>query len=416
MSDSTKPHRDDQMDRYARGELAAAEAREVAQESLADPELFENLTYSALAKTAMATRLAGEQAKLPLSSANVVRFPRKARVFVAGVAAAAAIVSVSLYLLRPSFLGRNQSHETAARQRVKPALAFSADPGQPVLLASGLQPESARPGGAPVFRSPEPTSRSPRAAGSIVSIEDGQASVDLGSLDGLAKGTELRVFRDEQFTQPIGRLIVTMVFRERARGRIPAGQKIPANSRVRAPDTVFLAALLQQVDALSDRGDSAAARAIAEKAAGLAQTADVPPSLRRKALERLAQLEYQAGALEAAERHYQSAVDSLNAEPQASVEEQAVALNNLAVLHLLRGDYGGAEAPLHQAASKSLKTDSTYGRTLNNAGVLAELRGDRQKAETLYASALRAFAAIQDSSPQERSAVETNLARLRSSR
>jgi Flp pilus assembly protein TadD len=100
----------------------------------------------------------------------------------------------------------------------------------------------------------------------------------------------------------------------------------------------------------------------------------------------------------------------------ASVQEQSVAFNNLAVLHLLRGDYAGAEPPLAQAVSKSLKTDSMYGRSLNNLGVLAELRGDRQKAEALYADAQRAFAGIRDSSPQERSAVETNLARIRSSR
>ncbi len=176
-----------------------------------------------------------------------------------------------------------------------------------------------------------------------------------------------------------------------------------------------MGALFQQVDALSDR-DSAAARAMAVKAAEWARTANVPPGDRRKALERLAKLEYQAGALEAAEQHYQSAVDSLNSEPPASIQEQSAAFNNLAVLHLLRGDYDGAQAPLIEAVSKSLKTESMYGRSLNNLGVLAELRGDRRKAEELYADALRAFAGIQDTNSQERGAVETNLARLRSSR
>lgn len=416
MSDSTKPEREDQMGRYARGELTPTEARELAQESLANPELFEDLTYSALAKTAVAARPAGDQARPRGSGAKVVRFPIKARIYVAGAAAAAAILLVSLYSLGPSLLRQHPSHEAAARPRIEPALALSAKPGQPVLLASGLQPEPARPGGAPVFRGTERESRPPRPDGSIVSVEDGLAVIDLGSLDGLAKGTELRIFPDEQFTQPIGSLIVTTVFRERARGRILTGQKIPANSRVQAPALVYLSALLEQADALSHRGDWAAAGAMAEKAAGWAQTAKVPAGQARKTFERLAQLDYQAGKLEAAEKRYQSAIDNLNAAPPASLEEQAVTYNNLAVLHLLRGDYEGAEAALNQAASKSLNTDSMYGRTLNNLGVLAELRGDRQKAEGLYADARRAFAGIQASSPQERSAVDTNLARIRSLR
>jgi hypothetical protein len=422
MSDSTKPHLEDQIDRFVRNELTPAEARELAQKSLDEPGLFEDLTFSALANAALADPSVAEQLKAPDAGAKVVRFPRKARVSVSAVAAAAAVVVVSLYSLRSSFLrenrpaSRHQSGETAPFRRLTPALVFSAKPGQPVLLASGLQPQRARSDVAPVFRSPEPNSRPPRPAGSIVSIEDGLATMDLGSLDGLAKGTELRVFRDERFTQPIGRLIVTTVFREHARGRIAVGQEIPVNSPVRAPAAVYLGALWQQVDALSDRGDSDAARAVAEKAVESTQTANIRPGDARKAFERLAGLEYQAGSLPAAEKYYQSAVDTLNAEPLASTQEQSVALNNLALLHLLRGDYDGAATPLNQAVSKSPKTDSMYGRCLNNLGVLAELRGDRRKAEALYADALRVFAGIPDFSPQERSAVDTNLARLRNSR
>lgn len=423
MTDSTQPHLEDAIDRYVRNELSAAEARALAQESLGDPELFEDLTFSALAKAALATRSVGEQLERPAPKAKVVRFPPKARIFVVGVAAAAAIVLVSLYSLRPSFLrqnqptvAENQSHRTAPAPPLMPALAFSAKPGQPVLLASGLQPDPAHREGAPVFRSLEPDSRFPKPAGSIVSIEDGVATIDLGSLDGLAKGSELRVFRDERSTQPIGRLMVTTVFRERARGRVLAGQEIQVNNPVRVASTAHLGALLQQVDALSGRGDPDAARTVAEKAVRWADTANVPPTERRKALERLAALEYQAGSLQAAEKHYQSAVDTLESEPLASFRKHLVALNNLAVLHLLRGDYDGAEAPLSQAVSKSPTTDSVLGRSMNNLGVLAELRGDRQKAEAFYTDALRAFAAIPDSSEQERAVVETNLARVRSSR
>jgi hypothetical protein len=401
MTDSTKPNLDDRIDRYARGELAAAEARELAQQSLDDPELFEELTFSALAKTALSAR--------SVAGSKVVRFPRKARFVVAGAVAAAAVVLVSLYLSPPNqrSLAPNQSHETAVASSLKPALGFSANPGQPVLLASELETEPVRREGNPIFRGPEAANRSPQPAGAIVSIEDGLATINLGSLDGLAKGIELQVFRDER---SIGRLMVTTIFRERARGRILAGQEIQIHDQVRVAGVVHLGALLDQVDALSGRGDPGAARTMAEKAVAWAESANVPPGEKRKALERLAALEYRAGSLQAAERHYQSAADT---ESAASFDERSVALNNLAVLHMLRGDYDGADAPLSQAVSTSPKPGIAYGRSVNNLGVLAELRGDRRKAEALYADALRAFAAVADSPAQERQVVETNLARIK---
>jgi hypothetical protein len=413
MTDSTRPNLtdpnlDDRIDRYVRRELTAAEGRELAQESLDSPELFEELTFSALAKGALSSR--------SVRGGRIFRFPPKGRFVVAGAMAAAAVVLVSLYLVRPSFLRPNQqSHETAAISHPRPALG-SANPGQPVLLASSLQPEPGRPG-TPVFRSLEPAGRSPQPAGEIVAIEDGLAAIDLGSLDGLAKGSELRVFRDRQSTQPIGRLAVTTVFRERARGRMLEGQEIQAHNQVRVADAAHLGALLEQVEALSSRGDSDAARKMAEKAAGFAESANIPPvemrKARRKALVRLATLDYQAGALEAAEMHYRSAVESLNQEPAAPVQEQAAAFSNLGVLRLLNGNYDGAEAPLSQAVSKSPKTDIVYGRSVNNLAVLAELRGDRRKAEALYADAQHALAGVADSPAEERRVVEVNLARIR---
>ena len=165
---------------------------------------------------------------------------------------------------------------------------------------------------------------------------------------------------------------MTTVFRERARGRLLTGRAI-ANDRVRV-------------------GDAAQ---------------------RRQTWERLAALEYQAGSVQAAEKHYQAVVESLNEEPAASRREQAGAFNNLAVLRLLTGNYDGAEAPLNQAVSISPKTDIVYARSVNNLAVLAEMRGDRRKAEALYADAQRAFAGLADSPAQDRRAVETNLARIR---
>jgi Flp pilus assembly protein TadD len=400
MSDPAGPHVEDRVDRYVRGELTAPEARDLAQQSLDDPELFENLTYAAVAKAGLAG-----------SSPKVVRFPRKARVWAAVAAGAAAIVLVSLYSLKDRPPGvQNQPHESPSPSHLKPALAFSAQPGQPALLASALEPPPARREGAPVFRSPEPESRPPQQVGSIIAIEDGFATINLGALDGLAKGSELPVFRDERSTQPIGRLVVTTVFRERARGQIPAGQAIQVKDQVRVAASAYLGALLERVDVLSGRGETDAARRIAENAVRWTETANVPTGDRGKALERLAALEYQSGSLQAAETHYQSAVNIWNAASPASSREQSAALNALAVLHLLRGDYDGAEAPLRQALSQS-----AYAPSMNNLGALAELRGDRRKAEGFYRDALHAFESIPDSSGQERRIVEANLARVRSS-
>ncbi len=282
MSDSTKPHLDDRIDRYVRNELTAAEARELAQKSLDDPKLFEDLTSSALANAALSSKSVRQQLQRTDSDKKVIRFPRKARVLIAGAAAAAALVLISFYALRSSAprqnrppIAQNQPRETAA-PRFKPALAVSAKPGQPLLLASNLQPALARPERTPIFRSPEPDSRSPQSTGSIVSIEDGLAALNLGSLDGLIKGSELQVFRDAHSTKPLGRLIVTTVFRERARGRV-AGPQIQVHNQVRVPAAAYLGALFQQVEALSGRGNPSAARMAAEKAVAWAHTANVPP-------------------------------------------------------------------------------------------------------------------------------------------
>jgi Flp pilus assembly protein TadD len=369
---------DDRMDRYVRRELTSAEARELAQKSLDDSDLFEDLTASALVTAALAR-----------PPAKVVRFPRKTRFVIAGAAAAAAVALISLYSLRPSSSPSHQSHETAASIQPKPSLVFPADPGQPILLASGLDLAPAGRDHAPVFRSPQADSRSPRPTGSIVSIEDGLATINLGSLDGLGKGSQVQVFRDDK---SVGTLTVTAVFRERARAQTLSG-RIQVNDQVRPPAAAYLDALLQQADASYARGDLDGARKTAEKAAEWAETA----SPRAAGLERLAKLEYQLGSLPAAEKHYQSAGDSV------------AALNNLAVLRMLRGDYEGAQAPLSRAVST--KTDPEYVRSANNLGVLAELRGDRRKAEQFYADALNALTSAPDS--PERRALETNLARVR---
>ena len=331
----------DRIDRYVRGELRPEEARALAQASLDSPALFDELTDAALAKAALNPRT--------VRTASVLRTWRKTAVVTGGLVAAAVLVLISL------------PHRPSRREpNVKPVLDLGSNAGQPVLLASGLHPANA-----PVFRGGEPDGRAPQAAGVIVSIEDGSANINLGSLDGLAKGSEIQVFRG---SNTVGRLQVTTVFRDRARASVMEGKQLRPKDEVHVGGADHLNALLQQVDAAFNRGDPETAIKLAEEAVRWGESAAVPP-----------------GAL-------------------------AVSWNQLAVLQMLRGEYDGAESHLLRAASATSKTDPVYGQIQNNLGVLAELRGDRDKAAARYNDALRA------NSGDQRQIVERNLLRVRGSR
>lgn len=331
----------DRIDRYVRGELSPQEARTLAQASLDSPELFGELTDAALAKAALNPRT--------VRTANVLRTWRKTAVLAGGLAAAAVLVWIAL------------PHPPSRRApNVKPVLELSSDASQPVLLATGLHPANA-----PVFRSGEPESRAPQVAGSIVSTEDGRANLDLGSLDGLAKGSELQVFRG---SGTVGRLQVTTVFRDRASASVMAGQQLRPKDEVRVGSADHLNALLQQVDAAFNRGNPNTAIKLADEAVQWGESAAVPP-----------------GAM-------------------------AVSWNQLAVLEMLRGEPAGAESHLLRAASAISRSDPVYSQVQNNLGVLAELRGEPEKAAASYYNALGASPA------EQRQTVERNLARLRGSR
>lgn len=332
---------EDRVDRYRRGELTPAEARQLAQESLESPELFDELACSALAKAAVAPPPAATR--------------RRSRFLLPGSIAAAIAAFLALYWFRavPS---------KPARPPMQPSLASSAAPGQPILLASDLEPQPGQ-DASPVFRGVETAARAPRPEGAILAIEDGEATVDLGSLDGIAKGTALEVMRGPA---PSARVIVTTVFRERARGRIEGG------------------------------------------GASLRQRVRVPAAVYANALAALAAIEYRGGAHPAAEAHYQAAADALSAAPETAANQLPSVLNNLAVLRILRGDHAAAEANLTTALAKSPASDIVHARAANNLGVLAELRGDRQRAASLYQDAIRSPAG-------EQSIIGKNLARVKPS-
>lgn len=331
----------DPVDRYMRGELSPQEERALAQASLDSPALFDELTGAALAKAALNPRT--------VRTANVIRIRRKTAVIAGGLAAVAAFVLISLPHL-PSTRGPN----------LKPVLERSTNADHPVLLANGLHSANA-----PAFRGGEPDSRAPQAAGSIVSIEDGSANINLGSLDGLAKGSDLQVFRG---SKQVGRLQVTTVFRDRARASLIESTQLRPRDEVHVGGADHLGALLQQVDVAFNRGDPDAAIKLAEDAIRWGESAALSP-----------------GAM-------------------------AEAWNQLAVLRMLRGEYGAAESRLLRAASAASRTDPVYGQIQNNLGVLAELRGDRDKAAASYNDAMGV------SPGDQRQTVERNLARVRGSR
>jgi len=276
------------LDSFARGELSPAESRDLAQQALGDHDLFDELISTGIARRGLA---ACGRKRIP--------WPR-----IAIFLAAAAAVIVGVVLLLPQ---RNSD-------RPKPGVAMAAAP--PILLARSGASNPA------TFRGADTESRESRATGSIGSIADGIATIDLGSLDGLAKNAEVDVIRGGQ---AIGHLKLTTVFRDHSRGEIVSGASIGVNDRIRVPPSGRLRAILDQIDATLARGE-------AEKAMIIAQ-----------------------------------------------------------------------QSPL-----ESFDADLSSEEDLNNAGVIAELHGDRTKARELYGRALQT-----KTSGQDRQAIEKNLGRLR---
>jgi Tfp pilus assembly protein PilF len=107
----------------------------------------------------------------------------------------------------------------------------------------------------------------------------------------------------------------------------------------------------------------------------------------RTLLERLASLDYQAGAIDAAREHFEAAANNFYAPPAANPSEQAATLNNLGALYLLRGDPQSAAKPLNQAASQTGTDPDLRSEILNNLGVLSEMNGDLAKARDYYSRA-----------------------------
>lgn len=229
---------EENVDRFARGDLSPAESRELGREALQTPELFEELTYASVAKR---TLFSG-------------RRPSKSRVRVVwlAMAAAIAIAVVSLGVMRL----------TRSRPVLEPGTSTSAavaTSSQPVLLARKTDSN-------PIYRSSQRQSRLPRATGSVTSIADGTMTVDVGSLDGLTKNASVDIFRDGR---KIGSIQLATIFRERARAEAPRGIQIHLNDQVHVPPPLYLRAVLDQMQVLLAQGDTARGRQLANQAAAV---------------------------------------------------------------------------------------------------------------------------------------------------
>lgn len=401
MMEPTQRQFEDKLARFARGELSPAEARELAQESLESPAWFEELTSTALAKTAVRS--------LPAPAEPVPSAWWRSPFLLVSAAAIVVGVFILPYLSRIS-QKQNDSSQIAnspgprAGVLPSPTLVFNPGSTQPVLLAADLQIAASSPA-TKIFRGERETIRPPRQIGSILSLEDGLATIDLGSTDGLSKGSELAVYRDHTLKHPVGSLRISTVFREQARGEARE-QGLKTEYAVRVSDLAHLEALLEQADGLQARGDLGGARLVATNATSWVKTAKVPLSAKANALKVLASLDYQAGDAGAAETHYRAALELLRADPHASPNDLYAVKNDLLALAMLRGDYASAQKLLDAIPShQNLGADY-----LNNLGVLAEEHGNRQQAESSYR---RALEALPQSSSTARKVVEANLTRVK---
>jgi hypothetical protein len=302
---------DDRFGRYVHRELAPAEARQLARKSLDDPELFDELTYAAVASKAVAAARSRD---------NRVRSWRPRRLIAAG-ALAAAVVLASLYALRlrtPADIAPSAVHAT-----LDPARGAR----DPVFLAADLP---SGPDEQQVFRGVEAeAARPPKSSGAIVSLDGGIAVIDAGAVDGLTGGTALDVYRDGAI---VGRLRLAAVFRERARGAVDG--RLRAGDEARIPPAVHLPARLDHVRALAARGDLPAARRAADEAVEWASAAGLPDQPQVAAWNTAAVLRLLQSDRPGGEMLLRRA---LAACPRTNPSYPAI-LNNLAVLAESTGD------------------------------------------------------------------------------
>jgi hypothetical protein len=394
---------DDRLDRYLAGELTPGEQRELAQAALDDPSLFDTLTAAALVKAAARDRAPAVEAAAPRSWSR-----NRLAVAFGGAMAAAAVVAVAI-VDRP--FRRTESQPPPVLVAAGPAAVPETTPAPPVPGFLMARNEERPDRSSPAFRTgADSGERLPKERGAVMSIDGDQVEIDLGSIDGIGKGSTVRLFRGNR-TEPAATLLVTTVFRERSRGETTgAAAALGDRAEVGRADSVN--ALIQRASARTETGDAAGARQLASRAVERADARDVDSAVRRRALYHLGRLEHAAGALDDAVVHLRGAADAFDRQPVAPPQERADVLDELGAALIDRKEYAEAERVLREAP----RSDGLAGvRVANNLAVLAEMRGDRTAAESQYRIALD-LARTSSALEAERRVIQRNLDRLGSPR
>jgi hypothetical protein len=400
---------DERVDRYIDGDLSALEQRELAQSALDDPALFETLTAAALLRQA-----AREEAE-PVSLAPTItpiRRPSRTRVvlFVGGAMAAAAVLALVVVYRSSSTTIGSDSPETQRPIGNAPAESATANL-HPIILTARLGESDGA--AAPEFRSVESGSRLPKISGLVTSNADGEVEIDLGSLDGLAKGSIVQIAGAPAAARSTGTLTITTVFREHARGRSASGPVPRVGDRVDVAPDVYVAALSDHVAARAASGDTASARALAGQAAEIVQTSNVSSGAGRLALYQAAVLDHAYGSADSAVRNLRLAAAQFESTPVATRDERARILSALGAALIAQDNNDEAERTLRLA--QPIATGRVGAHVANNLAALAARRGDRAAADSLYRSAL-AQAGNAPGLEAERRAIQSNLDALTSSR
>lgn len=391
--------RDDRLDRYAAGELSLREQRDLAQAALDDPALFETLTATALLRESVR---ADDPLAVPPRVARRRR-PMPLLAVVGGAMAAAAAFGVVVIWRSSAVLPSRHTVSDARTAQPVPQRA----PTEPAFLIVRVDPDPSR----SEFRSVEAGTRLPRDNGVVAARQGDEIEINLGSIDGLAKGSTLSLIRKDG-GELSATLTVETVFRDRARGRARPAANARPGDRVEVSRADAVRALLEHADARVAGGDLSAARRLAELAVRRAEAVGAPDGLKRRPLVELGSLEHRIGAIDAAERHLRRAVQTIDEPPVATAIERAQVLSALAAVLIGKRAYGEAEPLLRSA--RPYATGHVAVRIANDLGALAAIRGDRSAA-ALYQSALESAGNSLDFEGERRT-IEANLELLRTSR
>jgi hypothetical protein len=394
---------DERVDRYIEGELSAAEQRLLAQSALDDPALFETLTAAALLK-----QTARERTEVPS-----VRRPSRTRivVFAGGAMAAAAVLALMVVNRSSPTTNGSDSLPTQRPAGSAPAESRTAVANlHPIILTARLTESDGA--ATPEFRSVEPGSRPPRISGLVTSSADDVVEIDLGSLDGIAKGSIVQIAGTAP-ARSSGTLSITTVFRDRSRGRIASGRAPHVGDRASVAPEVYLTALSDHAAARAASGDTASARALAGQAAEIVESFGVASGTGRLALYQAAVLDHAYGSADNAVRHLRLAAAQFDAAPAATGDERARILSALGAALIAQDNDVEAERTLRLA--QPIATGRIGVHVANNLAALAIRRGDRAAAESLYRSAL-AQAGTAPDLEADRRAIQNNLAALTSTR